>query len=312
MGLLLGTNSWDVIGLSRSTSAYFNSTYLTDCAHIPDNQNAGVINFPAGVTDTVWFHFTIRCDAVGSAEDGNAGPFIYDANGNRLFYFEVSNGNWAYFCNADAALNSGYVYVGTGTRTYDLKFQLTGGVMYFEVWLAGALVWSTSGACVGGRGLPRKAQFSANDCGNLWISELIVMDTPTVGRKLMERKPVSAGADADWSGGFAELGDNDTLSVASASNVGDRVSSVPAVWGGSTAGAIEAIAIESMGNTTIGSPQAIAHYMKIAAVNYDGADQAMGDVKSYRETIWGINPATGLAWTYADLATIEMGLKTGT
>lgn len=317
MALLLGTNSPLFLGSQGITlsAGYFDSTYVSHACVVGDYTAASPIYFDAGATDTVWIRWHMKTAGQGSAQDGNAGPWVYDAAGNRLFFFEVSNGNWQATFNGDTQIADAMRYIGTGLKTHDLKFQITGGVLYVEWWLDGSLMYSGSAACVGGRTLPRRLNFASTDANHLYISELLIMDTPTIGRHLMEILPLSQGADDAWDGGFAELGDNDALSIASSGVVGARESSIVSDYSGPVTGGIEAVVVESIGNKTIGSPGGLTHYLKIAAVNYDGSVKPLDDVPTRTDEIWAINPATGLNWAFADVtgaARPEIGLKAET
>ena len=313
MTLLLGSNSPKVIAThgSTTTAGYYDSTYVSRACKISNNFAGPMIHFPVGATDTVWLHFKMRLSTASNYEDGNAGPWVYDAAGNRLFYFEVSNGSWRATFNGDSEFVDGYRYIGTGLRTIDLKFQIAGGVLYGEFWLDGVLVYGGSSPCVNGRVLPTKLHFHSADSGDVWISELMLMDTPTIGRHLKELKPAGQGADDAWTGGFAELGDTIDETFATTQDPDLRESSTIDAYSGPVTGGIEAVMVESIGSKSIGSPANLAHYLKIAGVDYDGALSPLDDVPTRTDELWSINPATGLAWTFADLAGLEIGLKSG-
>lgn len=313
MTLILATNSHKLLSThgSDSNAAYFDPLYVSYSSKVSNNYAGPMINFDASVIDTVWIHFSFRVDSNHYTLDGNAGPWVYDEFDNRLFYFEVQDGKWASYFNADTAMNDSKVFLGTGLNTYDLKFQITGGVMFVEYWRNGTLYYNNSGPCVNGRGLPRKLKFASNDAGTLYVSELIIQTSSTVGRHLKEMKPTGQGSDDAWTGGFSELGDTDDLTVASTAAVGARESSTMDAYNAPTTGGIECVSIESFGSKTLGSPANLNNYVKIGAVDYDGSVSALGESPTRIVNSWEVNPATGLAWTFAELDTLQIGLKSG-
>jgi len=140
----------------------------------------------------------------------------------------------------------------------------------------------------------------------------VISDTPLVGRKAGFVSANAAGTDADWTGGFAELGDTDIASVAFSDAVGERVSSIPSAWTGPTTGTIERIVPIGIGSTTGVGPQTVAHYLKVGGTNYDSAPATMTAIPDYFVSEYALNPDTGAIWTFADLAALEMGLVSGT
>lgn len=306
MTVLFMTDDLSQIGgiTTVTTAGSFDPDYATESMFAVDNVSFAV-DFPAGATDEVWFHFDLQYDA--NSNDNGDFFIMSDVNGVGLANIDFTGNRMRVEMGG---FGTSFLF-GAALRTVDIMYKADGTNRTTTMYVDGAIL-STRTTASTNLQLPRQVDLGGNDRGDLFYSQFVISDTPLVGRKVGFVRPNAAGADADWTGGFAELGDTNIASIAFADAVGERVSSIPSAWTGLTTGTIERVVPIGIGAATGAGPQSVAHYLKIAGTNYDSTPSPMGAVPDFFVSEYALNPDTGAIWTFADLAALEMGLLAGT
>jgi len=142
-----------------------------------------------------------------------------------------------------------------------------------------------------------------------FLSNVLVSDQDTRGRRFRILRPTGAGALATAEGGHSELGDGDPATFAYARAAGDAVTST-LTPGASPPGTIGKIILASYARNAVETPNpaTVVNRLRIASTDYDatGLSPASGSTEALRSE-WALNPATGVPWTWADLASLEIG-----
>lgn len=146
------------------------------------------------------------------------------------------------------------------------------------------------------------------------FSNIRVSDTPTVDKDFLSLTLDTVGTYDEFGlDGFAGLIDPDSVKMARSLVAGQRVSGTGDFASLPDNGAISELKMLTpysvLGNTA--DPNALAHFIRVGATNYDQALTSPGAVRDIKSTSLATNPATGLAWTVADLDGMEFGLLSG-
>lgn len=143
----------------------------------------------------------------------------------------------------------------------------------------------------------------------LYYSEMVIAQgEPTLGWRIAAMEVTTTGNYADWQGDPAVMSDNDLSTLMLTGTAGQRVSFVPSTYNGPASPAtVRGVFSMSTLTTGSGGPQNVAPFLRIGGVDYDNAQTAVG-VQTTVVGSYDTNPATGLDWTTADLATFEFGL----
>lgn len=142
-----------------------------------------------------------------------------------------------------------------------------------------------------------------------FISNVLVSDQDTRGRRFRILRPTGAGALATAVGGHAELGDGDTATFAYARAAGNAVTST-LTPGATPPGTIGKVVLASHARNAVESPNPalVVNRLRIAGTNYDATGQSPAGFSIEALTSeWALNPDTGLPWTWSDLASLEIG-----
>ena len=142
-----------------------------------------------------------------------------------------------------------------------------------------------------------------------FLSNVLVSDQDTRGRRFRILRPTGAGALTTAEGGHGELGDGDPATFAYARAAGDAVTST-LTPGASPPGTIGKIILASYARNAVEAPNpaTVVNRLRIAGTDYDatGLSPAGGSIEALSSE-WALNPATGAPWTWADLASLEIG-----
>ena len=142
-----------------------------------------------------------------------------------------------------------------------------------------------------------------------FLSNVLVSDQDTRGRRFRILRPTGSGALATAEGGYSELGDGDPATFAYARAAGDAVTST-LTPGASPPGTIGKIILASYARNAVETPNpaTVVNRLRIAGTDYDatGLSAAGGSIEALSSE-WALNPATGAPWTWADLASLEIG-----
>lgn len=142
-----------------------------------------------------------------------------------------------------------------------------------------------------------------------FVSNVLVSDQDTRGRRFRVLRPTGAGALATAVGGHAELGDANPATFAYARAAGDAVTST-ITPGATPSGTIGRLILASHARNAVDSPNPsqVVNRLRIGGANHDaaGLSPAGATIEALRSE-WTVNPATGLPWSWDDLASLEIG-----
>jgi hypothetical protein len=146
--------------------------------------------------------------------------------------------------------------------------------------------------------------------GSSFLSEMLITTAEsTLGLRVATRTPAAAATYTAWDGTVASLSDTDTGSGMSADVNGERESfSLSAYGGAGSPTSIRAVVAKSHGRNQGGTPEKVAHFVRIGGTDYDGTPISVAPFKSVQE-VWDVNPATGVAWVVGGITGLEVGLK---
>jgi hypothetical protein len=145
----------------------------------------------------------------------------------------------------------------------------------------------------------------------MFVSNVLVSDQDTRGRRFRILRPAGPGALSSAVGGFAELGDDDPATFAYAQSAGDAVTSTLAP-GAAPPGTLGRLVLTTYARNAAETPNPsqIVNRLRIGGVNHDAPAQApAGASIDSLVSEWTLNPATGQPWTWADLQTLEIGFE---
>jgi hypothetical protein len=276
------------------------------------------INLPA-YTGTFWLHAVIRASTVSSSLTDSsfvfrdaAGVAVADLRRDQnVKVFRIrSLGDTTVQGGGSITLLDATVY------TLDIRVEVTASVINTELFVNGTSVSTATAAnTVGGKGVPRKVEMvntMVTTSGTLVMSEVICANESTVGMRLLQRAPSTAGTFSDWSGALANLADNDSNTVVVSDAAGERLSFGLTAYGGpGSPASIRAVVANTAARRVSGTPSQLAHFVRIGGTNYDLADAAVTVGEVVRQ-VWDQNPATSTPWTVASLSAIEVGIKSAT
>ncbi|MCA0871387.1 hypothetical protein LCL97_11165 [Seohaeicola saemankumensis] len=319
------TNSAAVLGgvEDASVPGSFNSD-LADHALRFDEAHVASITLP-GLND-IWLRADCYYDDFNRTSTGD-GYFGTVALPNvDIAHIDLSNGSMRldYTSSSYAAPNvQGAAVTGIPDATlFTLDVHIETGAavagnaddyrvtMYVDLNQIGQATWTATK--VDGQGASR-FDFGGTDFldGNdrFFISNVLVSDQDTRGRRFRILRPTGAGALATAVGGHAELGDGDPATFAYARAAGDAVTS-GLTPGATPPGTIGKVILASYARNAVESPNPalVVNRLRIGGTNHDAAGQApTGASLEALTSEWALNPDTGLPWTWADLAGLEIG-----
>lgn len=133
----------------------------------------------------------------------------------------------------------------------------------------------------------------------------VVSLLPEAGNGTISEWDPSTGTDR---GTLVRENPPDQTTLISSGDVGERNTlNFPPV---SVVGTISAIQVKLYSKATTASARSLAATARIAGVNYDHPiPQTLGSDWTFYRFVWLTNPATGLAWTVADIDAAEFGAK---
>ncbi len=309
----------------------------------------GALNiFAANVvptTKTTWLTFRFRADATtGNNADGDL--INFNGGGVGVAQMDVTNGVWRIKINDSGFVQVGNTF-GISTNFIKLTLQLviddTNGV--YQIWENDLLRASFFGDTTGTHGQTMIDQITFREShpstsADVFYSEIVIANEPTHNFRVATLVPEGDGNDVEWSGGWADVDENtmttaDNLISSTAEQVemmnltayiGNTELHVKTIFVSANAkkSVISAILLEDdagllqledgTGNLLLedgSGPEQLQLGVR------HGATSAFSSTKTLLEdSLYGtvsdqftINPDTGIAWTIADLATLQAGIK---
>lgn len=325
--LFVGNTPLDV-GLPASVV----STAATgrDAAYSPSsllckNQNP-IIPIPVNGGTEFWVHFRKFLNNVSTGSGTVAGTIYrcFDGSGNLIFDINKSvntiSGTLRVYGSTTVS-GPTYNHTTNTEYTYDLRVVVgpSGGTITVDWFINGTFFCSVSATNSGTvKTQPRSLnmELPSNLTGSatgINYSEMIVaVDESTIGMRLATLEPASAGAWAQWTGSVGSLADDDTGTGIEALAAGHRFTSIFSAYAGpSSPAGIRGVYLKALAAQSGLPPSQIDQFVRIAAINYDGALQTPSpSVPIVREMT--LDPDTGLPWAVAALAALEAGFRAGT
>ncbi len=201
--------------------------------------------------------------------------------------------------------------------TFRIKRHATLGK--FQWWIAGALWWEFTGDTTGYFTTCNQTGWGgAGSNADAAFSEVVATsaDDSRVGMNCATLYYTGDGADTDWTGGYADVAElsESTATVQTTAAVGDDSSylhtNVPALAPGIV---VRAVVVSGKWRTTPTAPQNLSGYLRISGTNYDDADDdpvlPVEPVPSLLQYRWHLSPATGVAFTEAEVNALEPGMR---
>lgn len=193
------------------------------------------------------------------------------------------------------------------TIAWDIKIGVDGWIkVHLNGQLYAEFIGNTSGISQ-----PGWIYFTGFDGGDeAFISEVVVADHDIREARVKALPPTGAGFHSQWAGTFADintLGKGDTTSISTAT-AADKSTFV---HGGLNADGllVEGVKVTTRAKRGESGPQNIDRVLRIGGVDY-AANVGVLDTMplDFREDFL-VNPATGLAWTRAEVNALEFGVE---
>ena len=152
---------------------------------------------------------------------------------------------------------------------------------------------------------------SGPSTNNIYVSQVIVADEPTIGMRLGSYHPSGAGATSSWTGDYSSIdetvySDADFILSATANQVSTFAQTGPALTGY----VVRAVGVSTRSKCGVGGPQNLRHALRSASTNYfSSADIALDVGYESQLTIWETDPATSAAWVNTATSTLQPGVK---
>lgn len=305
------TSCWD-----QTASATFDALFVKSSIYASVDEGFFSVEHKLLNQPDVWFHFL-------GARSGGAGFYtnqncveIYDDNNKLIFRMtrtsSTSDSYNTYLVGASTITNSTQIVLGS-TPQFDFRFELSSTNITVTIYVnklfhsTMTVVKGTSVAAKSIKILPRKFRYNS---ANFGISEIIISTNMTVDQRVAHLAVASQGFHDDMEGNVLNLKDPDTATGLLSELAGQRHSWVPEAYAG-PADDVAAIVGRAIANRVGGNPSQLAQFLRIGGADYDGAEEVVG-TQTYHQQIWSRNPVSNLPWTTADLALLQVGLKTGT
>jgi hypothetical protein len=325
MSILFAGNFASLLGLDsyHSTASTGRDAAYTDAQVELPQAGEHAIGFSLDLSQTsfpdIWLH--CRMHATQSADFGNNALIFYvsdNAQSVNRWFVEKNNvgSSYQYRAVADGTATSFGSYWGAASATtYSLDFRAnrSGSNMTAEFYVNGGLVSSVSRAANSSsqwvsasirNGLGRRASGS----NPIYVSEIILATSSTIGKRVATLRPSSAGHYAEWTGSPGSVNDFDTTTGITASSTGLRQTRVHTA---APAGTVEAVM--PVARMTPVHPARASSLVRIGGTDYLSASPIAPGGPNGPSNVWRelltTNPATGQAWTTADLAALDAGFR---
>jgi hypothetical protein len=267
---------------------------------------------PAAVT---WYHFLFSTTQSTNYNVYPDGWWFRIYSGTTIIAeVDVLNGN--YTLQGGGQTSPTFTpWASNVNMTYDVKVEADGTDITVEFYQNGVLTTSITYASAL---KPDSISFDHYDL--VWntgshdyrYSEVIITDNePTLGWRLATLEPAAFGTHTAWAGNIAALasiGDGNSIS---SEVVGDKQSwTLSAYNGPATTSGVRAVVNKYIGNTGPSGPGNLIPFIRDNAVDVDSA--AYTPDGTLHMEVLDNNPETTVGWDTADLATLEIGIKSET
>jgi hypothetical protein len=326
MTVLLAGNFASLLGVDayHSTASTGRDPDYTDAQIAFPQAGEHAIGFPLNLLQAdfpdIWLH--CRMHATQSADFGFTARIFYindNAQALNEWYVEKNNlpSSYQYRAVADGTGTSyGSYWAATSATTYTFDFHAnrSGSEMTVEFYVNGALVSAVSRAANSSsrwvsagirNGLGRRASGS----NPIYVSEVILATSSTIGMRVASLRPSGAGHFNEWIGTPADLDDFDETTGVVSNEVNQRQTRVHAA---APEGPINRVFVQGRYIPNDVIPR-LTPMMRIGGTNYFGPSPLRpGEGTTHPSIVNGVfplNPATGLPWIYSDLDALDAGFR---
>jgi len=301
-----------------TTADTFDSAFVSNSvAQMFITSDAYVSLLTPGTDGTQWFHFRLYPTSSGSNDTSSNTPWfaVFNSSGTIVADIiktnNVSNSSHIRVYGTSTITSGGSAtFVANTAYQIDIRVFVSGLTTTVDLYVDGTLVTSATNTNNGSRGIPNKAVYRSQNIGyqtmnRAHFSEFIIANTSTIGMRLDELPPTTAGSLTDMTGNVADLLTIDASTGLLTDVVGERHTWNPATYGGT--GSIVALVLTTRAHRQSGVPSNLRQSLRIGGTNYDGADISVSEF-TRAQTVWETNPATSVAWVAADFTGLEAGL----
>lgn len=248
--------------------------------------------------------------------DRNDDPFVelYDASDNLVLAIDANDAKYFVKWGNLSTIIGDTVPISGDIDHYVLQYSRDPTVGRVKLFLNRRLIVDFTGNTVWGSttGIA-KVRFHATRRWTDWdtFSEVVIFDSLRgVGARVVDLPPNGAGFHTDWAGVFGSLSDGNTGTAITAAAVGD-ISSYLA--GDLPAGdwTVEALAIGVEGSGSAPAPENVTLGTRVSSADYWAAAADPLDGQGHIR-VWDTNPATGVAWTPAEIDAAELAIRAET
>lgn len=307
----------DAPNASRSTNGiHFDATVSDFAWHGVSTGSLGSIYsfmHPPAAGDITWYHFALKIDIQGSADDGYFHDVVTEG-GAVIVRLDLLDGQFRIQAIGTTTVYSPLTHVPLTLTRFDMKVDLTGSSLVVSLYFDGGVEPTLISTVPTSNGIkPGGFKVQINDSDDIYTSELYVADFDTRNTRPVKQTPDATGNHSAWTGGFSELGDEVVGTAAEGAANGDKVSvNIEGYPGPTSLGGVNRVVLKIVGSHGVSGPQNLDPFLRIGGVDYSAGNLnlTLGTIAMYAE--FDINPATSLPWGSADMDTTEIGLEAKT
>jgi len=319
--LFVGSRAVDLGGacIQEFSASYYDANFSSECAEClaPNYGGSNGFNLAHGAaaSDTVWYHFYVRTGGsmIDTGYDGHWFT-IYNAAGDEICRWDILYGtSFAQVFGDTTVSGIEFTIAEEAHMIIDIKV-VVGANITMECYINGALQSTATAANTGGKLGPTvfmmQHEGMVNTYGgdSFYYSEFIITDNEsTLNWRIATLVPAAQGTYDQWNGTFADVVSlNDGLSINTAVANQKESWTLTAYNGPATTSGVRSILNAYNANIGIAGPTQLTPFIRHAATDVDGITIAP-DGMTFEDLT--VNPQTGLGWDTADLATLEIGVK---
>ena len=316
--LFAGTSTADLVFHTNRTegNASFLAPYVNiGCQMISNNEYLGPPDFaPVPEVHTSFYHYVTNSASTAAnfflaKTSGNLNIGRLNVSSRKCLIQVWRGGAWVTLATSTGDLITGLV------MRFDIsaKYAATGG--FVEVWMNGVLLVSYTGDTSSDNG-PNVSRINYGSVNTYTtsISAMIIATESTKTLTLVERRPSGNGALAEWTGSYADIdelaySDTDFITPTALNQISTfTFPALPAPLAGYE---VQAVVESGRGQLGASSPTSFEGVARVSGTNYTKAvgSPIPSTFGGGLQSIWSVNPATGLIWTQAEVEAAQFGYK---
>lgn len=285
----------------------------------------GSLDFTPVSGDVTWTHFRIFCEPDNCWACADSMIAAYDDSGNILFRAYKPQNSPSF--NMKVRLYyTGSTYdevtmssplINGAVCVVDFKWTATAGSLELKMYINSGIVVTINRAS-NGDSRTGVSQFTLgapytndNPNGTFQYSEIMVADTDTRNARVNMLRPTGDGFSTAWIGASADLADDDPTSGLTTRLVDQDHTMDMSTYNGSDN--ISKVIVATLANAGENAPQNLRHILRLGGTTYEHAtDVPLVDSTKYALSSFDLNPATSNPWVAANIANMEMGIRSKT